>query len=307
MGNGIAFRSTNIILRRVAIGSLAGSVCGFLLAHTFDYSFVGFGLGVAVGIAFALAMGARTQTYLDSMMTAASFGVPVWAAINIIALPMLAYESPGWTAEAMRAQFPALVGWTLYGLALGALVKVLNDVASRMFGAARAPAAPPREVTTRIVILGGGFAGVTCAENLEAAFGADAAVETTLVSDTNALLFTPMLAEVAASSLEGTHISTPLRTTLKRTNVVRGRVEGVDLKTCRVRLAADARVPSRTSRYVHGTNGDGEPGERRELKFDHLVLALGSVSNYLGMESVAANSFDFKSRSRTRYAYATTS
>ena len=44
----------------------------------------------------------------------------------------------------------------------------------------------------------------------------------TLVSETNALLFTPMLAEVAGGSLEAAHISYPLRTNLRRTAVIRG-------------------------------------------------------------------------------------
>ena len=47
---------------------------------------------------------------------------------------------------------------------------------------------------TRIVILGGGFAGATTAEHLERAFGADPSVEVTLVSDTSALLFTRLYA-----------------------------------------------------------------------------------------------------------------
>lgn len=285
----------NVTLRRAVIGVIAGSVCGLLLAHTFDYAPLGFGLGVVVGGVYAVASGTRSHAYADGMMTAASFGVPLWALINVVVLPISAGEMPRWTAEGMRAQFPALVGWTLYGLALGVLVQALNDVVARAFGAERVLAPPPREVKTRVVILGGGFAGVTCAANLEALFGSDASIEITLVSDTNALLFTPMLAEVAASSLEGTHISTPLRTTLKRTNVVRGRVEGVDLKTRRVRLAPDARIPSRISDQNHAMNVEGTSSEGRALKFDHLVLALGSVSNYLGLETVAANSFDFKS------------
>ena len=58
---------------------------------------------------------------------------------------------------------------------------------------------------------------MTTAENLERVFGADRSIDFTLVSETNALLFTPMLAEVADSSLEPTHISSPLRTSLRRT------------------------------------------------------------------------------------------
>ena len=69
----------------------------------------------------------------------------------------------------------------------------------------------------RIVILGGGFAGITTAKALERTYAFDPEIELTLVSDTNALLFTPMLAEVAGSSLEPAHISSPTRTALHRT------------------------------------------------------------------------------------------
>jgi NADH:ubiquinone reductase (H+-translocating) len=105
-----------------------------------------------------------------------------------------------------------------------------------------------------------------------------------LVSDTNALLFTPMLAEVAGSSLEPTHISSPLRTSLRRTQVVRGRVTAIDLDTRQVCLAVDEPAPgSATATAVP-----------RAAAYDHLVLALGAVSNYLGLQNVQHLAFDFK-------------
>src|SRR5258708_18021009 len=105
---------------------------------------------------------------------------------------------------------------------------------------------------------------MTTAEWLEREFGADRSVIFTLVSEGNALLFTPMLAEVAGSSLEPSHISTPLRTSLHRTDVVRARVTGVDTERRRVVVATP-----------HG-------GDAKEIAYDHLVFALGSVSNYFG-------------------------
>jgi NADH:ubiquinone reductase (H+-translocating) len=75
---------------------------------------------------------------------------------------------------------------------------------------------------TRVVILGGGFAGMRTAECLEEQFRSSASLSVTLVSETNALLFTPMLAEVAGSSLEPSHISTPLRSSLHQTEFIRG-------------------------------------------------------------------------------------
>jgi NADH dehydrogenase len=267
-------------IRRIAIGTIAGIVASAPLIVALGHISAVLLLGALLGAAYAALTGPTPGAYLDNVFTAGANGVPLWALISVIALPLVSGQMPEWSAEQMRSHFPVLVGWVLYGLALGLFTQLLNDVTARVFGPESATPTEGTSPTKRILILGGGFAGMTAAECLERELEKDRSVSITLVSETNALLFTPMLAEVAGSSLEPSHISTPLRTTLHRTEFIRGRVTGVDLENNRVSL---------------DTSMNAAESCQSELTYDHLVFALGAVSNYLGLSNVQRLAFDFKS------------
>ena len=271
----------NLKFRRHAVGTFSGALASTVLLATLHYGVWSSLLGIVIGVAYSAAFRPTRHAYSDSLMAGGSLGVPLWGLISVIAVPLLSGQMPEWSAEQMRQHFPALVGWVVYGASLGIINQALQDGAEHFFGAAPTPKVSAVSVSNRIVILGGGFAGMRTAECLENKLRGDFSISLTLVNDTNALLFTPMLAEVAGSSLEASHISTPLRSTLRRTEFIRGTVAEVDLEKRLVILRSDA-------------GADGVPA-RREVPYDQLVFALGSISNYLGMTNIQKFAFNFKS------------
>jgi NADH:ubiquinone reductase (H+-translocating) len=117
----------------------------------------------------------------------------------------------------------------------------------------------------RILILGGGFAGLTVAMELERELGRDPSVEITLVNRENFFLFTPMLHEVAASDLDLTTIVNPARKMLGRVRFFAGEVDRIDIEQRSVVIS-------------HGFDH-----HQHTLEFDFLVLGLGCVTNLYGI------------------------
>src|SRR5207245_1356640 len=111
--------------------------------------------------------------------------------------------------------------------------------------------------TTRIVIAGGGFAGLYAAMHFDKRLARRADVEVTLISRENFILFTPMLHEVAAGDLSPSDIVNPLRRILRHVNVVQAEVNSIDLSAKKIRCAAGVR------------------NLELEFEFDHLLLTIG--------------------------------
>jgi NADH dehydrogenase len=129
---------------------------------------------------------------------------------------------------------------------------------------------------TRVLILGGGFAGVAAARYFERHLPRDRGITVTLVSRDNYQLFTPMLAEVAAGEIDSTHVAVPIRAFLHRVQVQQGEAVAIDLERRRVQLYSPV-VQDQT-----------------ELPYDHLILALGSVASFRHAAGAAEHAFPFK-------------
>src|SRR6187549_2566612 len=114
----------------------------------------------------------------------------------------------------------------------------------------------------RVVVIGGGFAGLYAARELGKGRGL---VDVTLVDRRNYHLFQPLLYQVATGSLSPGEIASPLRGVLGKqdnTRVLLGEITEIEPDAKRVRLA------------------DGE-----ELEYDSLIVATGSRSHYYGNDA----------------------
>jgi NADH dehydrogenase len=126
-----------------------------------------------------------------------------------------------------------------------------------------------------VVIAGGGFGGFYAARTLEKVLPPQAA-RITLVNDVNFMLYTPLLPGAAAGTLEPRHVVVPLREELKRTHLRLGTVVGG--------------TPAGKAIQVRTPKGTVET-----LSYDHLVVAMGSVSRTLPIPGLAEHGIGFKS------------
>jgi NADH:ubiquinone reductase (H+-translocating) len=143
-----------------------------------------------------------------------------------------------------------------------------------------------------IVILGGGFAGIGVLKKLQKEFNNDASVEITLVDKGNFLLFTPMLPEIVSGMIETRHIVTPVRSFCKKAKFFEANIDLIDLKNREVNLIHSIGKQSQSlSKEQQQQSGNLH---EHTLKYDYLVIALGSENNFFGNSDVEENAFTLK-------------
>lgn len=126
----------------------------------------------------------------------------------------------------------------------------------------------------RIVILGAGFAGAYCAQRLERLVRND--TEVVLIDRHNFFVFTPLLIEAGIGTVEPRHAVVPVRDFLTHTEFHMAWVKGLDTDRRRVQ--------------IQHIGSDAE----EEIAYDHVVLALGSVTRWLDIPGLRENAFEMK-------------
>ncbi|HEU4792102.1 MAG TPA: NAD(P)/FAD-dependent oxidoreductase, partial [Nitrolancea sp.] len=144
---------------------------------------------------------------------------------------------------------------------------------------------PDAQPVRRILILGGGFAGVYAALNLQRTLGGLQA-EVAIVNRENFFVFYPLLPEILSGSIETESVLNPIRLVVPKVTLYVGEVTGIDL--------AHQRAEIRHGLYRHYQ-------EPRTLYYDHLIVALGGVPKTAGIPGLADYAFDVQ---RLSHAFA---
>ena len=243
-----------------------------------------FGMGTALHLLASILLGGglgamlryQPRSHAAFLSIGLLYGLLWWIAGPLTLGALLDGRGPTWLLNEAGDAFPSLIGHLLYGGITGFGFYILVASYLRLQPQAEPGDAQDEAPKRRVVILGGGFGGMSTAQRLERIVARDPSLEVTLVSQSNFLLYTPMLAEVASSGLEPQYISAPVRASCPHTRFHRGQVVDINTETQLVRVRSGGSVPA------------------EELPYDHLVLALGSVPNYYGLPGMEQHSFKLK-------------
>jgi NADH dehydrogenase len=234
------------------------------------------------------------------------FFIPVYESVltHEIARTLNTVGEVEYAAEYLaRYFFPIMIGWLIIHLVYGVIVGMVSSLLSIRFGSRYRCSKCDISFSRidsyqkhikllhgdipiqqkRILILGGGFAGIQVLMQLQEAFQNDIGVDLTLVSRDNFFLFTPMLPEVSSGMIETRNIVTPVRAFCNRARFYEADIDAIDLENKEIVIS-------------HALGRQSNPIGRRShiLKFDYLVIALGNETNFFDKEDVTKNSLTIK-------------
>lgn len=132
------------------------------------------------------------------------------------------------------------------------------------------------QIRYEVVIAGGGFAGVYCAQSLARELGTGSLARVAIIADQNFMVFQPMLAEVVGSSVSPRHVINPIRRLCRGVTVLRGSIAAINLAEKCLTLNAGVFTPNVT------------------VAFDHLVLALGGIVDLSRVPGMPEHAFLMK-------------
>jgi NADH dehydrogenase len=229
-----------------------------------------------MGMTFSILFGESSSRTPESLMNGLTFGLFWWVLVSLNLVPILMGKGFQWQVALVANTFPHLMGFLLQGSLIGLFYPLLFQWITLTILPLHEGVESPPTIKHRIVILGGGFAGVTLGQHLERKFYKDTDVSITLISKDNSLLFTPLLSEVTSSGIEARHISASLRSFFNRVRVIRAEATHVDYEKRIVHITSDIHLPL------------------PEVPYDHLVLTVGAETNFYGMKDVEEEAFTFR-------------
>ncbi|GAA4084197.1 NAD(P)/FAD-dependent oxidoreductase [Streptomyces shaanxiensis] len=257
------------LLRRLLFGILAGLPGGAIVAAVTDPPLLPWAAHTAVlGAVLGLLFGEHRQSNGSAFSVGLLVGLLDWVTWTLTLAPALEGRTPSWTIAVAVARFPELVGAALFGATAG----LVRHALATWFP----PQPAPPRAKPHIVIVGGGFGGVGAARELDRRVGRGLDAHVTLISDSNFLLFTPLLVGVASSTVEARHVSAPVRSGLDHTSFLHGRVTSIDTRTRNAYVSA------------------GKEGTLR-VPYDELVLAVGGVPHFFDLPGVGEHAVPMKS------------
>jgi NADH:ubiquinone reductase (H+-translocating) len=172
----------------------------------------------------------------------------------------------------MEAKMNAFVAVLAVLAILASAVHAFRRSARSRPAAGRSSGAGARK--TRVVIVGGGFAGIYAAQSLEELGGDD--LDIVLINKENHFVFQPLLPEVISGTIGLLDVVSPIRRLLRKTDLHVREVESIDL--------ANKTITTSTGFHPHP----------HVLPYDHLVLALGTVTDFRGLRGLPEHAFPFK-------------